>query len=279
MRRFVFAALLACFAALLAFSCASAPPPRLVDGTAWKEIRVNGETITAPMSVYEIAEYDSSGNLIHRVNQLDEWRYEYDSAGRKIHSTRSWLQLSGDGKKKDSIESWYEYDANGRKILKRSDLGHQVRYEHDASGNVILGTSADTTSREWYEYDANGRLSVTLFVSNVLWRKSTEVRFQYDDKGNMICEKTHMVDRHLYPDDPAGHTSERRFEYDEKGRLIHLKDSEGPEEWYEYDDKGNRIGRRNSYGAIFRTDYTFWQNGKVKTKTEYVYHPKDHARP
>ena len=58
-----------------------------------------------------------------------------------------------------------------------------------------------------------------------------------------------------------------------------MKDSEGPEEWYEYDDKGNRIGRRNSYGAIFRTDYTFWQNGKVKTKTEYVYHPKDHARP
>ena len=283
------------FAALLAVSCASERALSVGD-TTWKEIRINGETISARVTITEIAEYDSLGNLIHRAKRHAEslheesW-YEYDVFGRKIRlrnnsgyeerydydaNGREIRMRSSNGR-----EERYEYDANGRKIRSRSETGYERRYEYDANGNMVhaTGVSSDSmtlAAEEWYEYDANGKLS---YLKRISKHFLLERRRHYDDKGNVIYEKTHTVDPHLYPDDyPAGVTYETWIEYDEKRQPIHLKTSDGLEEWFEYDDKGNLICRRWPSGTLDWTDYTFWQNGKVKTSIEYLYIPSDSLR-
>jgi len=57
----------------------------------------------------------------------------------------------------------------------------------------------------------------------------------YDERGNVIHIK--------YSDG-----FEEWYEYDEKGNIIHYKNSYGSEEWYEYDEKGNRIYGKYSDG-------------------------------
>ena len=288
MRRFGSAALLACFAALLALSCASERALNVGDAareteralsvgdTVQKEIRVNGETIAALMSVYEIAEYDSLGNLIHRTNRHAESWHEYDAAGREIHSEETHPNAYLEGETSPiSIELVHEYDANGRKIRSKSNHGSEIQYEYDADGRLVhsMETPASTGGEEnWYEYDANGKKIYHKQEIKSL-RISVETRHQYDDNGNMICVKGQTV--FADPQDgPSGNRMcEWRHEYDGKGRRIHSKSSNGEE--IEYDDGGNEICRRYSDGTIYRTEYTFWKNGKVKTKTEYVYHPKD----
>lgn len=282
------------FAALLAVSCASERALNVGDATretervlnvgdtTWKEIPANGETISAQVIVTEIAEYDSSGNMIRHVDYLEEQRHEYDDAGRVIHS-KTLLQKSLRSINSSYIgeEEWHEYDVNGRKIRSRSDDGAETLYEYDANGNRVHATTAwpgskANTIEEWREYDDNGKLTYAKLASE---RKSEEIHWQFDDKGNMIHERAYAIDPHLYPDEyPAGYTSERWLEYDEKGRPIHSKRSEGTEEWFEYDDKGNRICRRRPDGTLFWTDYTFWQNGKVKSGIEYRYRPGSSLR-
>ena len=63
-----------------------------------------------------------------------------------------------------------------------------------------------------------------------------EAWYEYDSKGNVILSKSYKL--WLWYE----------YEYDSKGNEIHYKDTNGVENWYEY---------------------TFWDNGKVKTKTEY----------
>ena len=79
---------------------------------------------------------------------------------------------------------------------------------------------------------------------------------EYDSKGNEI----HFKDSDGF---------EYWHEYDSKGNQIHSKDSGGREDWYEYDSKGNKIHSKYSIGNEYWYEYTFWDNGKVKTKTEY----------
>ena len=107
------------FAALLAVSCASERALNVggaareteralsVGDTTWKEIRINGETISARVTVAGIAEYDSSGNPIHFVNYLvEQWR-EYDDAGRVIHLMVAHPDSPLKGKTSIIHESWH----------------------------------------------------------------------------------------------------------------------------------------------------------------------------
>ena len=303
MRRFV-------FAALLAFSCACAFAVNMRD-TVQKEIRVNGETITRPMTIREFSEYDSSGSLIHHKDGFKESWHEYDDAGREIYSKEhdflapsriEWRhEFDGKGRKIHSksskgTEKWFEYDGKGqliRSVSTRFERKHDngprpigwesiqrdtSRYEYDGKGRLIHSMEKDGRSvdENWYEYDGKGRN--TYRKHEIAYRHlSYEVRYQYDGNGNLIRVQIHepgRIDR--------GHTNdtyEWRHEYDGKGQLLHSKKTDGFEEWYEYDGKGNQICYRVSRGIIIWTDYTFWENGKVKTKTEYVYIPPDYAQP
>ena len=291
MRRFGSAALLACFAALLALSCASERALNVgnatwkaeraldVGDTVQKEIRVNGETIAVLMSVYEIAEYDSSGNLIHRTNRHAESWHEYDAAGRKIHSKETHPNEYLEGETSPiSIELVHEYDANGRKIRTRNSLGGEIQYEYDTSGHLIHSMDTSEIGEEnWYVYDNDGKKTYHKRESKDRGLFE-ETRYQYDDNGNLICKKGQVVFTDSQGEHPTIKAGELRLEYDAKGRLIHSKSSKGEEEWFEYDDKGNLICRRWPSGTLDWTDYTFWENGKVKTSIEYRYIPGDSLR-
>ena len=78
------------FMTMLVFLYASAetqtPMAAGMDAKVRKEIRINGETTSELMRIRETAEYDSSGNLTYYNNGLDTSWYEYDGAGREIHS-------------------------------------------------------------------------------------------------------------------------------------------------------------------------------------------------
>ena len=65
----------------------------------YKEVTVNGKTLSKWVEVLSISEYDNNGNLIHSKDSYgrEEWN-EYDNNGNLIHS-----------KCDSSYEEWYEY--------------------------------------------------------------------------------------------------------------------------------------------------------------------------
>ena len=58
-------------------------------------------------------------------------------------------------------------------------------------------------------------------------------------------------------------------EYDSNGNKIHFKNSRDYENWCEYDSNGNKIHYKNNNSKEEWYEYTYWDNGKVKTKTEF----------
>lgn len=61
----------------------------------------------------------------------------------------------------------------------------------------------------------------------------------------------------------------RETEYDENGNEIHYKTFYGLEFWFEYDAGGNMIHSKDYADNETRYEYTFYPDGKVKTKKEY----------
>ncbi len=128
----------------------------------------------------------------------------------------------------------------------KENLGEKVCKELSVNGKKI---SRELEVFGIEEYDGNGNL-IHLKYSN-----GQEKWNEYDDKGNKIHYK-----------DSSG--SEEWYEYDNKGKMIHSKDSDDREEWYEYDSNGNVIHSHYN-GLDLWYEYTFGNNGKVKTKTVY----------
>lgn len=91
MKRFTFLAVFFILG-VLAFSAE-------VGEKTYKEVTVNGKTLSKWVEVLSISEYDSNGNLIHSQNShgLEKWN-EYDSNGNQIHY-----------KDNDGEEYWHEY--------------------------------------------------------------------------------------------------------------------------------------------------------------------------
>ena len=100
------------------------------------------------------------------------------------------------------------------------------------------------------EYDNNGNM---IYLKD---RDGYETWFEYDNNGNQIHYKHN-----------SGY--ETWSEYDNNGNQIHYKSSDGYESWYEYDSNGNEIHYKSSTGNESWYEYTYWDNGKVKTKTEF----------
>ena len=91
MKRFTFLAVFFILGAL-AFSAE-------VGEKTYKEVTVNGKTLSKWVEVLSISEYDNNENLIH-FKDSDGYEYwkEYDSNGNLIHYKDS-----------DGDEKWYEY--------------------------------------------------------------------------------------------------------------------------------------------------------------------------
>lgn len=300
MKRIIFITMLVL---LYASAETQTPMAARMDAKVHKEIRINCETASKLMHIRKTAEYDSLGNLIHHNDGLIESWHEYDSAGREVYSKEShaasfpstewWHEYDEKGriihsKCSGNEEKWFEYDGKGqlirsvntrsrpeyagapRPISSKTFQSDTARYEYDGKGRLIHSKEqhGPNVEENWYEYDRKGRK--TYWKKEIAkWRLLIERRYSYNGKGDKIraIGQTRRGGR--------SDTFDWRYEYDGKGRLIHSKSSEGKEEWFEYDDRGNQICERSSLGSIVKTDYTFWGNGKIKTKTEYVYLPKN----
>ena len=78
----------------------------------------------------------------------------------------------------------------------------------------------------------------------------------YDENGNIIYEKNDE--------------NECWYEYDSTGKLIRSRNNvDGSETTYDYDPKGNLIHAGSDQGYDCWYSYTFWENGKPKTRKEY----------
>ncbi len=175
-------------------------------------------------------------------------------------------KVSAEGKtyvKNLKISEWSEFDAQGRKICTKYSNGSEYIFDYDETGTKMH--------------------TVSFFNSE----KDSESWSELDSKGNVIYEKD-------------SNEIEQWFEYDDKNRLIHLRYNSGIEAWYEfngtitevytvdndgktstatidngdeyfeYDSCGNKIYFKNSGGYEEWYEYTFWQDGTVKTKTTYT---------
>ena len=125
MKRFTFLAVFFILGAL-AFSAE-------VGEKTYKEVTVNGKTLSKWVEVLSISEYDNNGNLIHFKDSdgYESWK-EYDRNGNKIHSKDS------DGK-----EKWYEYDGNGNRIHYKDSSGEEYWHEYTYWKNGKVKTKTE----------------------------------------------------------------------------------------------------------------------------------------
>ena len=125
MKRFTFLAVFFILGAL-AFSAE-------VGEKTYKEVTVNGKTLSKWVEVLSISEYDNNGNLIHYKNSngYEYWK-EYDSNGNLIHSKDS------DGK-----EEWNEYDSNGNQIHYKDNDGEEYWHEYTYWKNGKVKTKTE----------------------------------------------------------------------------------------------------------------------------------------
>ena len=125
MKRFTFLAVFFILGAL-AFSAE-------VGEKTYKEVTVNGKTLSKWVEVLSISEYDNNENLIHFKDSdgYEEWG-EYDSNGNLIHYKNS------DGK-----EEWNEYDSNGNQIHYKDNDGEEYWHEYTYWKNGKVKTKTE----------------------------------------------------------------------------------------------------------------------------------------
>ncbi len=113
----------------------------------------------------------------------------------------------------------YTYDGLQRLASLKDPRGATLSYTYDASGNIasVTGLNGATVA---YEYDARFAK-----VSRILFPDSTESRFQYDKKGNLVKKV-----------DALGHTTTYRYNAD--GLLTRAIFPENDSLFYTYDADG-----------------------------------------
>ena len=256
------------FAMALTVLCSFASAQK-VGEKVYREIHINGATVSKWLELSSIADYDSLGNKIHiklalkdedskRVKQV-EWWFEYDNKGNVALSRNN-----------NGLIWMYSSDKEGHRYYGVSTTGEENWFEHDDKGNEIHRKTSNG-DEDWLEYDGKG---------NVIHKKSTlaksaltiETWHRYDSSGNHVYEKRH--------NSGGGSESiwEEWHEYNDRGKIAHTKSKTrfpgtemnfSNEDWYEYDPAGKWACARSSDGSVVWTEYTFWSNGKIKTETRY----------
>ncbi|MBO4858114.1 MAG: RHS repeat protein [Treponema sp.] len=190
-----------------------------------------GETVT----YNELIEYDQQGNAIHCDYEYEQIWNEYNAAGKCIHSRSS-----------DGTEEWYEYDKRNRLIHLKNSYGYEAWYKYTYKNKKMEEKNSE--GETWfYECDSFG---------NKLHGKRSdgfEVWFDRDSNGN----ETHYKD---------ADEAEYWQEYDSNGRLISYSDFNNLKKTYDYDPQGNLIHELSNFGYECWYIYTFWDNGKPKTR-------------
>ncbi len=167
-------------------------------------------------------------------------KYTYDSKGNEIYK---------EDNKGNSEYHKYTYYSNGEKKTEyyETSKGFWVKTKYDAQGNIILEKDSDGSLETWkYTYYTNGKIKTLHYKNNYNeWLESI-----YDENENEIYSNGYFA------------------ESEENG-------------WkkYRYDSHGNKIYSEYESGYISTTDYTYYDNGNVKTaftKDNYDYRCKSY---
>ena len=168
---------------------------------------------------------------------------EYDSNRKVVHS----VDLGG--------EVYWQYDDSGNLIRKEKTDGSWTSWEYDATGNKIREESSDGNWTSW-EYDATGN-KIRKEKSNGSWTS-----WEYDAAGNKIREEESDGSWTSWEYDAAGNKireeksdgSWTSWEYDAAGNETREERSDGWWESYEYDTAGNKIREEGSSGWCRKYD-------------------------
>ncbi|MEO3767231.1 RHS repeat-associated core domain-containing protein [Streptomyces sp. B8F3] len=209
--------------------------------------------------------YDEHGNLSDVVNssglplrftyddehRITSWldrnrtsyRYEYDAAGRCVHSY-------GSG---GLLDYSYVYDERTRTTTATNSLGATIRYAFNDSYRPIAETDplGHTTHRTWDRHD---RLTA---LTDPLGRTT---RFTYDEQGNTtsVTHPDGTVSTAEYNELGLPATvrtpGERQWEYayDDAGNMVRATDPTGAATRYEYDDAGSLVVVSDPVGGVRR---------------------------
>ena len=203
---------------------------------------------------------ESSHDISHRItaitlNPVDNWHYQYDSAGNITRIDRG---SGGTG---------YEYDSLNR-LVKASDDLNQLEFDYDANGN--RRSRREGLALDEYRYES---------ASNRLLETS-RWRYEYDNRGNKIAKITRR--------DSTG--DGLFYHYDDRNRLVRVSErvtsNTGPANEltqlendvvrYVYNAKGLRSRRISDESTI---DYLYGPDSKMLAEIrsdglvlrEYIY--------
>ncbi len=254
---------------------------------------------TIRISEKEIAEInkiiDDECNEISRQNLFTVLaKYEYDEKGNEVFEAKQ----NDSGK---LIEYNHEYDSKGNRILSKSkdDSGnqHEIRYEYDGRGLLTKATD----NRGYYtrfEYeDTKDGYTERCYIKRPGQNETFDSTKKFDKAGNVTSiiinnrtdtEKTFyeyyngLLFRTLYESNFYG--TLHLHSYDEKGRLIKTAVEYGQtDKWdrfrsggigqpifYKYNERGDLCAQKG-YAYINYTEYEYYSNGRIKSKTVYTY--------
>lgn len=249
---------------------------------------INGmvESVTREGGDRRSYRYDTMGRMTEAANALGTVKISYDAVGHvesvtDIYGNKTGYEWNGDDQKTgirypNGEEERFEYDEGGR-LSKISFMGHEVNYSYDVSGRLIEKRTDSMGVR--YQYNAAGQIVQMTYSEGKEADLSHSCEYIYDEKGNIVKEKTSGADgrentveysydekdrivsvrengkeREHYEYDGNGiilseHDNVReKYEYDEKGRLIRIS-GEGEEVLYSYDGSGRMVERKSSKGT------------------------------
>lgn len=208
----------------------------------------------------ELTEYDEKG-LAKRYTYAAEGEYSrseygYDAEGNRVTEN---VYFSSDGETYLFLENrTREYDENGKlcRELKKDSSGQPTYlrvYTYDPEEHILCdtvysdGTAAEESiaSQTKYEYNPNGSCSFKVCYTG---NRSTQTYYEYDSFGNCI-----RVSDTEYLDGISQGTTVTQTEYDSRSNAVFEKET---------DPKGKEEVR-------FRCEYEYYDDGKIKRKTNY----------
>ena len=237
--------------------------------------------------------YDSESgeyyvSVLHPDGRLEE--FWYDSTGSLVRSLLNGLvvseQVDGDGAQADAWPQ-YTYDDNGRLTQIAYENGQTATCEYQGPAGQLSKHVNRRGLETDLEHDEQGGL--VRMRSAVGTEFEEEVRYEYDDLGNLVRET--RVGKNEVPDvvwrwtydaagnvqtetDPWGQVTSNR--YDNLGNVLASVDPGGNVRHYDYDVRGLLTGVCDSMGVLQSNRYDaaqrkIWSQDEMGRQSTWTY--------
>ncbi|NES96694.1 MAG: RHS repeat protein, partial [Desertifilum sp. SIO1I2] len=162
-------------------------------------------------------------------------------------------------------------DAIGRITTVTDPMGHQVKYEYDAQGDLVAVKDREE-NRTQFKYEDEDRPHFLTEVIDPLGQ--TGVKTEYDELGRLKQvinganvpifmeykpEESIQIVRDVYQQPTI-------YRYDERGNVLEVKNALGHSTFFEYDENNNLKQSKDANGLI--TKYEYDNFGNLKSRSE-----------